>query len=107
MKPAAQEVLAKAEAAKAEIAAKPAAVTGMPSMITNAMKRQLADRGHTPEQIRNMTPGQAHEILAKTVEAKPAAASEKPVVAELLVKRAAAPDVGERSPVRPGSGRRP
>jgi hypothetical protein len=91
MKPAAQEVLAKAEEAK-----QATAPTGMPSMITNAMKRQLSDRGHTSEEIRNMTPGQAHEILSKPAAEKPApavAAAEKPQVAELLVKRAAAPDV--------------
>jgi hypothetical protein len=40
-------------------------VTGMPSQITNKMKSQLRARGHTPEEIFNMTPGQAHEILAK------------------------------------------
>ena len=36
---------------------------GMPSMITRQMKADLASRGFTTDQIREMTPGQAHEHL--------------------------------------------
>ena len=48
----------------------PGTKASVPFMITQAMRRELAARGHTPEQIREMTPAQAHEILAKPA-AKP------------------------------------
>jgi hypothetical protein len=36
---------------------------GVPFVITHAMKGRMADLGYTPEEIRNMTPAQAHEAL--------------------------------------------
>jgi hypothetical protein len=42
----------------------PDAVSGMPFVMTHDMKARLADLGYTVEQISDMTPGQAHEILA-------------------------------------------
>jgi hypothetical protein len=41
----------------------PAAPEGVPFMITRQMRADLIARGITPEQIRSMTPAQAHEIL--------------------------------------------
>jgi putative DNA primase/helicase len=38
---------------------------GVPFMITRAMEAQLAERGYTPEQIAEMSPGEAWEILRK------------------------------------------
>jgi hypothetical protein len=72
----ADEVKAKAEAAKEKKQAKAAEVKekvkpaeGTPSQITNDMKRQLALRAYLPDEIRNMTPKQAHDILAKPPDA--------------------------------------
>ena len=50
---------------------------GVPFMMTNAMRQQLAARGHTPDQIRNMTPTEAHGILSQPA-AEPAPAEPRP-----------------------------
>jgi hypothetical protein len=42
----------------------PDAVSGMPFVMTHDMKARLTDLGYTAEQISDMTPGQAHEILS-------------------------------------------
>lgn len=57
------DVAANAEASSATVAS-------VPFMITNEMKARLAERGMTPEQIKELTPAQAHDILnAKPAEA--------------------------------------
>ena len=52
----AQGTDASAEAARQE---------GIPFMVTKAMKKDLADAGYTADQIKGMTPEQAHENLRK------------------------------------------
>jgi AAA domain len=44
------------------------AAEGIPFVITREMKADLAARGFTPEQIHNMTPGQAHASLEDALE---------------------------------------
>ena len=41
----------------------PETTASVPTMVTRAMKQQLADLGYSPEEVRNMTPQQAHEAI--------------------------------------------
>ena len=49
-----------------EVEPVPASQQGMPMMITHAMKARLRARGFTDDQINNMTPGEALNVLGQT-----------------------------------------
>jgi hypothetical protein len=48
-----------------QVASEAAEAGGIPFMITQAMKAQLSERGYSAEQIDNMSPAEANEILGK------------------------------------------
>ena len=51
-----------------DISGEAARQQGIPFMITKAMKQDLADAGYSAEQIKKMTPQEAHEALLKSDE---------------------------------------
>jgi hypothetical protein len=52
-----------ADKAETPDASTPIGEGGIPFMVTNEMRRGMADLGYTPEQVRGMTPEQIHEAL--------------------------------------------
>jgi len=60
---------------------------GIPFMVTRQMKQDLADRGYTLNQIRNMTPKEAHEILKGQNKPEPPKTpfkEQNPIIAQAL-----------------------
>jgi hypothetical protein len=86
-----------ARATAPEPPAAAAARQGVPFMLTQKMKVDLAARGHTPEQIRSITPTQAREILSKPA-AQPARVKN---LGDQLKERAAAERAARATPAEP------